>query len=238
MIEQKKEVKNKKINKKKKMSFKSYIREFLLFVDKNILKTTGILAIIAVLLLAITIKPIITTTIAKECEGLCRDQVTFLSEISSKLQVILVTAVAGIVPYIYAPVVGFLGYIFSELTNFAYIIKGFGYVKGIAIGIVPLMLNVLTICIITALGIYICRKVTVGYRISNIKNMNFTNFKIRLYEILQKEKKVQALTKARDTKIEKLQAKKEKLNYIQILNTAIVVSIIQLVSVAIQEIML
>ncbi len=231
-------VEPKKTKKRKKINIKSYIRDFLLFVDKNILKTTGILIIVTLLLVAVSLQPMVISAMAEECEGSCRDGVTILSGMSIKLQMLLLTGVAGIVPYIFAPVIGLFVYIMNAVSDFAYGIKAYGYLAGIGMGIVPLILNILSICIITALGMYICRKVTIGYRISNIKNMNFTNFRIKLYEVMQKEEKVKQLTKARDEKIEKLQSKKEKINYLQILNTSILVCIIQFISVIIQEIIL
>ena len=232
-------VDTKKENKKKeKITVKSYIRDFLLFIDKNIIKTIGILAIVAVLLFALSIQPMVKVALTAECEGACRDGVTLISEYWSKIQVLFVTAFAGIVPYIYAPVVGFIGYVLSEASSLAYIIKGYGYGLGIVMGIVPLLLNVVTICIVTALGIYICRTVTVGYRMSSVKNMNFMNFKIKLYEAMQKENKVKELETKKEKKLEKLQAKKQKINYLQLLNTGILVCIIQFISVLIQQILL
>lgn len=228
----------KKTKKEQKITVKSYLRDFLLFVDKNLLKTVGILFVVAILLTAVSLKPIVTDILSLECEGTCRDGVGILSEYGSKMQVLLVTAFAGIVPYIFAPVVGFIGYVLSEVSSFAYIIKGYGYAAGIAMGIVPMIINLLIICIVAALGIYICRTVTVGYKISSVKNMNFTNFRIKLYEVLQNEKKVKEFTEKRDKKLAKLQDKKEKINYLQILNVAIIVSILQFISVLVQEIIL
>lgn len=230
--------KTKTKSKDKKFSVKAYIRDFLLFVDKELIKTTGILLVVAILLIAISLSSIVSMNVAKDCEGTCRDGVTFLSEYGSRLQVLLITAISGIVPYIFAPVVGFIGGILAEVSNLSFVIKGYGYLAGIGLGIVPLILNVVVVCIVTALGIYICRTITVGYKISSVKNMNFTNFRIRFYEAIQNEEKAKALTKARDEKINKLQNKKEKINYLQILNVTIVVCIIQFIAVLIQEIIL
>lgn len=230
--------KKKNTKKSNKFRFKTYLRDFLLFVDKELIKTTSILIIIAILLIAMSIKPVITSVSTLECEGTCMDGVTLFSEYSSKIQVLLVTTVAGIVPYIYAPVVGFIGCILNEVTNIAYVIKGYGYLAGIGIAIIPLILNILIACIVTALGIYICRTVTIGYKISSVNNMNFTNFRIKFYELLQKQDKVQVLTKKKEDKLNKFQSKKEKLKYIQILNTLVVICLIQFVSVLILHILI
>ena len=223
---------------KKGINIKKYLREFLLFVDKNLMKKTIILAVISILLVAIALKPMTDSALTNSCEGTCSDSITIFSDYTSKLQILLITAVAGIVPYIYISALGFVGYVLSETNTIAYMIKGHGFILGIGMGIIPLLLNIIAISIITALGIYICKTITVGYKISGIKNMNFTNFKIRLYETMRKEDKVTELTNKKNAKIEELETKKEKIKYLQILNTAIVVCVIQFLSVLIQNIML
>lgn len=235
--EKKQQVQNTK-TKKNGFSLKTYLREFLVFISKNLIKPTGVLFVVAVILIALGIKPVIDVTMAQDCAGSCVDEMALFFEYSSRLQVLLVIAFAGIVPYMYAPVFGFVVSIIAEVSVFAYVIKGYGYMKGIAFGIIPLILNVIIVCIITALGIYICKSVTTGYRLSNAKSMNAMNFKIKIYESLNKEEKVKELTKKRDAKINKLKQQKEKINYLQILNTSIVVCIIQFISVIIQDMML
>lgn len=228
----------KKTRKKGKITFKSYLRDFLIFAGKNLIKVTGILAIIAIILIALSLSSMVDVARQDECVGACRDAVTFGSNLWNKIQIILVMIVAGIVPYMYAPVIGFLGYILQEVSTIAYVIKGYGYGIGLLLGILPLILNILIACIVTALGIYMCRTVTVGYKISNVKNMNFTNFRIKLYETIGKEKRAQELTEKKNKKLEKLETVKQKLNYIQILNTGIVVCILQVISAVVEAILL
>ena len=222
---------------KKKFNVKNYIRDFLLFVDKKLIKKIGILAVISLVLIALSIKPMVSSLALLEESELNGNKMSLMSDYSSRLQVLLVTLVAGIVPYIYAGVVGFIGSIMAETSNLAYLIFEFGYLKGIGAAIVPLIINIVIICIITALAIYMCKTITIGYKISNVKNMNSTNFRIKLYEVLNKQDKVKALTKKKTDKIAELESKKEKLNYIQILNVSIIVCILQLISVVIQHIL-
>ena len=235
---------NKKVTEKKKQykgekfNIKKYLRDFLIFVDKNLIKSTGILIVVSILIIAISIGPMISSANLTECEGTCRDGIKLMSEYSSKLQVLLVTLIAGLVPYIYISIVGLIGYILNELYNLAFIIKGYGYLAGLGLGIIPLILNILSICIITSLAIYVCRTVTVGYKISSLKNMNFTNFRIKLYEVLQMEDKAKKLTAKKENKLNKLQNKKEKLKYLQILSVVVVVCIMQFISVLIQQILI
>ena len=226
-----------KSTKKNKLKIKEYLRDFLLFIDKNVWKTMRILMVITVLLIAISIKSLTDYTSLLECEGSCLDKATVWSDYGSNISVLLVTLAAGLVPYIYVPIVGFVGYITQELTGITVIIKELGVLKGLVVGIIPLLLNLIIICLITAVAIYICKSRTTSYRISNMQNMNFTNFRISLYESLGKKEKVQALVKKKEEKLNKLQAKKEKLNYLQILNVIIVAGILEFIAVAIQHIL-
>lgn len=231
--------KNNKDNRKnkEKFNFKKYMKDFLLFVDKYLMKSIKILFVIAILLTAISLSGMVAGAKAAECEGACIDGITIWTNYIAKFQILLFTLVAGIVPYIYVGVLGFLGYLLSEVADIAFLIKGYGYFGGIAAGVVPFIINILIISIVTSLAIYICKTVTVSYKISSINNMNFTNFKIRLYEVLNKQDKVDALIKKKDEKIQKLQSRKEKLKYLQILNVSIVVVILQMVSVLIQHLL-
>ena len=233
----KKTIKN-NTDKKKKSGIKTYIRNFLLFVDKNLMKKIGILCIVALVVVAICIGFVIKITMASECEGVCSDGGTIISNYWSYFKLLGISVISGIVPYIYLPAVAFLACVMQELSNFAYVIKGYGYALGTGLGIIPLILNILVAAIVAALGIYICRNITIGYRITNLKNMNVTNFKIKTYEIFGKKEKAEKLINTRNSKIEALEAKKEKLNLLQILNVSIVVCILQFISVLIQQIAL
>ena len=232
-----KKVSNKRAS-KKDSNIKKYIKDFFVFADNHLIKKIGLFIVLAILIVAISLGFVVSAVKDAECVGTCRDGVKLFQEYGSRMSVILFIGIAGVVPYMYVSIIGFAGMVISEATTLAYAIKGYGYVGGILAGIVPLLLNTITVSIVTALGIYICKVVTVGYKISNIKNMNAMNFRIRLNEVLARQKKVEELTKKKEEKLGRLEAKREKLAYLQILNTAIVVSIIQFVSVVIQHIVL
>ena len=225
---------NKKNIKGKNKGLKNYLKNFLVFLRDNIEKKFGILLAIAILLIAIELK----LFLGMEYDSTNLQKIGLFREFFDNVKIILITCLAGIVPYIFAPVVGFFGYLYAEASNFAVILKTYGYLKGTAIGIVPLLLNIVVISMVTALGIYMCKKITVGYRISNVKNMNFLNFRIRMFETIGNEAKVKEYTKRRDEKISKLESKKEKLNYLQIINTLVLCIIIQFVSVLIGKILM
>ena len=220
--------------KKENMGIKNYIKNFLIFIRDNVEKKFGILLAISLLLIAIELKIILGLEQgADEVE-----KIGLFKEYWENVKIIFITGFAGIVPYMYAPVVGYFGYIYIEVAKLVSIIKTYGYLKGILLGGFPFLLNIVVICIVTALGIYICRKITVGYKISNVKNMNFLNFRIRLYEVIGNETKEKELAKKRDDKIAKLENSKEKLNYLQIVNTMVVCLILEFISVVLGRILM
>ena len=221
---------------RKEFNIKEYIRDFLLFVDKKILKTMCILFIISVILIVCSLILVVPAVLQEECQGACRDSIKLFVEYGSTIGELIVTAFAGIVPYMYVPVVGFIGLILGEVSTVAYAIKGYGYILGILASIIPLTLNVVVICIVTSVGIYICKCVTTSNRLFNAKSSSWLDFKINVYEILKKQDKVKSLRKKKEERIKTLEEKSEKINYLQILNTTIVVSIIQFVSILIQHI--
>ena len=222
----------------KKFDGKAYLKDFYTFSTTHLLKTTGILVIIAIIFIAITINPIVNLVSLDECKGPCTDETAFFSEYFSKIQELFIVAFSGIVPYMYIPFISIPTGALGEIYSIAYIIKDYGTLIGIAIGIIPLLLNVITLSITVALGAYICKTVTIGYRLSNLKNMNFLDFKIELYKLFGKKDKIKVLENKKQEKLNKLKSKKQKIKYLQILNTAVVICILQFISVFIQDIML
>lgn len=234
-MERKQKIKDKKENK----SVKKYLKNFLMFINEKLYKQIKVLLIVAILIIALSLTAFVSQALKDTCVGMCRDEsVTLISTYWNKLQILLVSAISGIVPYLYAPIIGFIGYLLSIVSEISYIIKGLGYVKGIFVSILPFVINVITISLVTSLGIYICKTVMVGYRISNLKNMNFLNFRIKLYEELGNKEKQKKLVKKKETKLKKLESKHEKLDYLQIINVFIVSAILQFIATLIQEILI
>ena len=227
-----------KTDSKNKVTWKTYLRDFLVFVDKKLIKSIGILIIISILLVTISLGYLVDVARKAEYTVNSMENITIFVNYWNKLQVIIVILFSGIAPYLYAPIVGFIGSVLSEASMLAYIIKVDGYFVGICKDIIPLIINIVNISIITSVGIYICRAVTNKEKLSKINNMNFINFRIKLYGMICNEKKIKELTKVKAEKSKKLESNKEKLNYLQILNTTIFVCVLQFISVMIQQIII
>lgn len=223
---------NEIVKTKKKFSFKEYINNFLNFFKENLLKYFKIFVITSLIIIPVGIKAINGIDFEKIPAG---DVVSFKLFINN-IEALYITVLSGIVPYMYVPVVGFLAFIYSDVVNFVYVISTYGYLKGIVISFLPLIISVFDISMISAIGIYICKRITVKYKLSDIKHMNSLNFKISMYETLGKKNKVKEYKKKKEGKISKLEKNNKKLNYIQIGNTLIIVTILEFISFLIKKI--
>lgn len=232
-------VEEKRTERKTKKNLETYLKDFLVFIDTKLKKPAKVLIIISIVLIAVALIPTLNVIKEQNCVNMCRDQaVTFVSEYLDKLTFLGLTLVAGFVPYVYVTVLGFVGYILEEVVQLSYIIDAHGYLIGTLMGIIPLILNILVISLIGATGLYMCKNATASAKISKVSNMNFTNLKIQFYEAVGNVKKKEELEQRKEKKLGKLKNNQEKNNYLQILNVVIVAAIIQLISVAIQEIII
>ena len=76
---------------------------------------------------------------------------------------------------------------------------------------------------------YICKTVTIGYRISSMKHMNFTNFMLRWYEVTKNENKQKQLEKKKEKKLKSLEAKYKKVDYFQVINITVILVVLEII---------
>lgn len=225
-----KEIKEKMLARFKGMTFKSYLKETLEFFNTNLKKPFVILAIISILIIVMGV----STGVASIQAGTYNEEnfkaISFGESYITNLQVIFVVIFAGIVPYMYVPVIGGLAGAYTELTTLAYLIVEKGYLKACLIYILPMLLNIAIITMATVLGMYICKTVTAGYKLDNMKHMNSTNFKIKLYELTKKDKKKKELENKKNKKLKELESKSKKIDYFQLVNITVILFIIQIIA--------
>lgn len=214
-------VKEKILNDISGITFQSYIKSTYTFIKNNLSKMVCIMMVLALLGIAsLLINP----------ESLKADMtnVTFGHTYFETIKVIAIVVLSGIAPYLYAPIIG-IGYtIFLECMYMANLVLKMGYIKGIAIYIVPFMLNVLIMAIASAIGIYMCKNITLGHRITNIKTTNSMDLRMSIYEAAKKIDKKNAIDKKRKDKIAKLESKKQELDLFQIINVTVILCVVQL----------
>ena len=226
--------KEEKIESEKKFTLKDYLTTFAIFFKEKLAKSVVILLVIAIILSVIMLK--ISLGVNKDINEI--GDFSFFKEIINGLKVFIIIIISGIIPYLYAPVIGFVEFLITNSVNLSKLIIVYGFGIAILKGIIPFLINIISICLITSIGIYICREITLGYKISSSKDMNFTSFKIQLYKSIGNEKKSKEIAKKRDEKVKKLENKKTKIEYLQIINVIILVTILQVISALIEKIVL
>lgn len=205
------------------MTFKSYIKETYDFVKNNLLKTTLILLAIALL----SIGSVLYSPASFKYD---KPDVTFASDWIERIQVLAIIVFAGVVPYMYIPVVGLAAGISTECMYFANYVLTVGRMKGTLVYILPMLLNLLFLAIATAIGFHICRNATLSQRIKSVQSKNSMDLGLAIFEATNKKDKVKAIEKKRKDKIKELESKKKDLDLFQIVNVTIIISVLQLVA--------
>ena len=214
----------------KGITFKSYLKRIYDFFNSNLKKTFVVMCVVAVLLIVIGVQTEVNSIQNGTNSSYNLDGLTFGESYISNIQVIFMVVLAGIVPYMYIPVAGGLMEMYNELVMSAYIIVEKGYLKGILLYIFPLLLNICIISVATALGVYICKTVTMKYKIDNIKHMNSTNFRLKWYEVIKNEKKKETLEEKKNKKLIKLEKKYKKIDYFGLINITIRLFVLQIIA--------
>ena len=166
------------------------------------------------------------------------EEITISHNFMSRSQVLLLTGVASMVPYFYLPILGFTSYMYSEIISVAHVINVYGYLMGILRYILPFALNVVSISLITSISLYMAKILTVKFRLSRINTMNFTKFRLRIYEMLKKQDKYDALYKKEQAKIKKLEESITKIKWKGVAITIGITVIIQFVAVVLQKVLI
>ena len=231
------ERKSRKIKENKKNT--SYISCFVNFFNKELKKKTIIFACIFIIFSLVILFPLMKLVIQQECINFCMDEnITYKLIAKDKVLITLITVVAGVVPYVYIPVISGIGYMYQITVEFSHIIAQNGYFIGTIELLIPYILNVISISIVTSLGIYLCKINTYKYILVQQRNMNWNTFKIELYKITGKKEKKALVEKKIKEKEEKMASKDKKIDYKQVLNTSLLCLILQLISSLIEYIVI
>lgn len=218
---------------KKKISFKA-------FVKKEIVPFTLVCLVICVL---ITLVGVVSTldNIRKidGCEEIfCGNKSSILESFLNRLKMLGVTVIASLVPYFYLSFLGLFGYMYYEAISFAHVINAYGYALGILRYIVPFVLNVFCISVFTSLSIYLAKIYTARFKLNRKNSMNFTKFRLKLYEMMKNEKKFNELQNKDKERTDKIEKGIKKVEWKNVAIIAGVLVVLQFVSVLIEALVI
>lgn len=222
---------------KKKFIKKEYINEIIEFFNKRLKKKTLILMFIMIIFSALFIMTIIKMNLRLNNEGIHLDsKITLLSFFMNKTIILLMTMFAGTVPFIYLPVMAGFFYIYQTLIDSSYIVLNRGFFLGSILICIPLLIDIISISLTVAIGIYLCKTNTNKYIISQQRNMNFNKLMLNLHQITKNKEKEKKIQNKIDDKEKKIQNLEVKINYKQIINITTIVIIFQMISSIIEYI--
>lgn len=222
---------------KKKFKKKEYINEIIEFFNKRLKKKTLILMFIMIIFSALFIMTIIKMNLRLNNEGIHLDsKITLLSFFMNKTIILLMTMFAGTVPFIYLPVMAGFFYMYQTLIDSSYIVLNRGFFLGSILICIPLLIDIISISLTVAIGIYLCKTNTNKYIISQQRNMNFNKLMLNLHQITKNKEKEKKIQNKIDDKEKKIQNLEVKTNYKQIINITTIVIIFQMISSIIEYI--
>lgn len=222
---------------KKKFIKKEYINEIIEFFNKRLKKKTLILMFIMIIFSALFIMTIIKMNLRLNNEGIHLDsKITLLSFFMNKTIILLMTMFAGTVPFIYLPVMAGFFYMYQTLIDSSYIVLNRGFFLGSILICIPLLIDIISISLTVAIGIYLCKTNTNKYIISQQRNMNFNKLMLNLHQITKNKEKEKKIQNKIDDKEKKIQNLEVKINYKQIINITTIVIIFQMISSIIEYI--
>lgn len=227
------ELDNKKIKQKEKINYFDFFK-------KKILPQFFVCLVITIIITLITTISAVDYIKTLGCNEIYCDsqEITISENFINRLEVIILTVIAGVVPYFYLPYLGLISYMYNEIITVGHIINVNGYAIGIFKYLLPFTLNIIAISIVTSLAIYLVKQFTIKFIISRSNTMNFTNFRLKVYEMLKKQDKYTKLIEKKNTRLEKMQKKAEKIEWKGLIITLISVIIIQFVAVVLQSILI
>lgn len=223
---------------KKKTDFGKYSKQVLKFFSEKLLKKFVVLFFVMIFFSAITIVPIIKQILKNGTDIDIIGKVTLWGIMKDRFFVIAITAISGVVPYMYIPVLACLGYMYQVVIEISYVILDKGYFLGSILTLIPYVINIISISLVGAIGIYLCKINTNNFRAGQQRNMNWNSFILNIYQITgnkEKEKKVQ---KKIEEKQKKLESREVKIDYKQVLNICIICIVLQIVSSIIEYIII
>ena len=206
---------------KDKVSEKLYI-----FVTEHILKKVEILIVVGILLSSLIISSIYSSNIELYEKSL--GSTLLWPMLKERFVMLLLILVSGFVPYFYIPAISFVTYIFMLSGDIVVKMQIGTVITTLLLSIIPVLIDIFTVSVIAAIGIYMCNYSGKKYRYATRTSFSFLDIKLRFYEITKKEDKYNELLSKKEKQIEKMKKNDVKIDYKQIIKIAPIAIVINL----------
>lgn len=206
------------------------------FLKEHVIKKIKVLSIIGVVLVILVIAVFLASDFKVTDEIAAFPKTSILSALKERLFILLLILLAGWVPYFYIPAIAYIAYIFMLSGDLLFKMELHGKILTLVLNILPLIIDIFTVSIITAIGIYMCNYTTKKYRFTQSMSFSFLDVKLHLYEITKKQDKYDEVLTRKEKKIADMQKNDVKIDYRMILKIAPIIVVINLIVCLIQNI--
>lgn len=209
----------KKVNNEKKTNKEKNI-ELKKFVKKEILGKTKVLTIIGIVLFILIVLVFSLSDIDLTSEIEIVEKTSLLTDLKERIILLLLILLAGWVPYFYIPAIAYGAYIFMLSGDVILSMESNGMIVTLLLNILPVLLDIVTVSIISAIGIYMCNFTTKKYIYTQRTSFSFLDVKIQLYQIRKKQDKYEEAVAKKQEKMAKMEENDVKIDYASILKIA------------------
>lgn len=205
------------------------------FIKIHVLKKINVLTIIGILLFLLVISVFISASDDVSSELEIIEKTSLLNDIKERVIILLLILLAGWVPYFYIPAIAFGTYVFMLAGDVALAMETKGMIATLLLNILPVLIDVLTVSVITAVGIYMCNYTTKKYRYTQRTSFSFLDVKIQLYQMTKKQDEYEEAIAKKQERIDKMKENDVKIDYGNIFKIVPVIMIVNIIACIIEH---
>lgn len=224
----------KEAEKKVKKSKDEKRKELGCFIKTHVLKKTKILAVVGVILFIIVVSVFASASDDINSELQTIQKNSLIRDIKDRVVILILILFAGWVPYFYIPAIAFGAYIFMLGGNVAFAMEEKGMLVTL-LNAFPVLIDVLTVSIITAIGLYMSSYTTKKYKYSQRTSFSFLDVKIHLYQMTKKQDKYEAAVAKKQEKIDKMKENDVKIDYLNIFKIVPIIAVVNIIACIIEH---
>ena len=209
-------------------------KEIVVFLKEHIISKTKILSIIGIIttILVICLFTASDMSMVDEIDSFAKTSI--VATLKERIIILLLILLAGWVPYFYIPAIAYMAYIFMLSGDVLVNMELNGVLLTLIINCIPTLIDVFTVSVIGAIGIYMCNYTTKKYRYTQRTSFSFLDVKIQFYEMAKKQDKYEEAIALKEKKAEEMKKNDVKIDYVSILKIAPVVIMINLLISVVQ----
>lgn len=181
--------------------FISYLRSYYTFYKENIKKKHIVMFVICICVFfivfatymsKITSTPDVATLIKNSENSIQNPSNIFTTIFKQNIPSVFIIIFAGIVPYIYLPVVG-IGYAYNYALDIIKCFTTFSHVGNTIFMTIGTIINLVAISYAIATGMHYCKLVTKKQKYNRTDNYTFNDIRKKFYKETKKEEKLEKL---------------------------------------------